>query len=178
MSTSTEDRALKLLALNVPQTQVAAILGVDPSRISQLLADASFSARLAEEKFRTLTDQANRDVTYDRLEDKVLERLESTIPLMHRPLELLRAAQILNAAKRRGTVEPGQDASAREIIQLVLPVSISQKFLVQFNSTNQVVAVDDRELVTIQSGKLQELLNESTPQTLPTRDTKTLIGAK
>lgn len=154
MSTTTanEDRALALLGSGVQPEAVAAALGVSPSRISQLLSNEAFAAQVAELRFNNLQKHNARDNKYDILEDKLLDKLERSIPLLLRPGEILKAIQTINGAKRRGQSAPEQIHNQQTIVNVVLPTQIIQKFTT--NVDNQVIKIGDEDLQTIQSGSL------------------------
>ena len=165
-TTSTEDRALQLLGSGVIPEQVAAALGVTVSRISQLLSDPEFTAQVAELRFDNLQEHNNRDSRYNKMEDSLLEKLEDLIPLMMRPMEVLKAIQVINAAKRRGAAAPDHITSQSTVVNLNMPIQIIQKF--STNIHNQVVTTGGQDLLTMQSStllsKLKGTTNERTPQ--------------
>lgn len=159
-STSTESRALALLGSGIAPETVAASLGISVSRISQLLSQEEFAARVAELRFQNLAKHNERDNAYDSLEDTLLERLRDCIPLMHRPMELLKAIQVINTAKRRGQSTPESIIEKQQIIQLNIPAQIINKF--QTNIQGQVTTITTSDttqnLLTIQSGSLDSLV--------------------
>lgn len=157
--TSTADRALALLGQGVAPAQVAAALGVTESYISQLVSDEQFAARVAELRYESLQKHNARDNAYDAMEDKLLERMEDLLPLMHRPMEILKAIQVINAAKRRGQSAPENITNKQTILQLVLPTQIINSFG-KINPQGQVVEVGQQSLLTIQSGNMDALLKE------------------
>ena len=72
-------------------------------------------------------------------------------------MEILKAVQVLNAAKRRGSSAPTNTTTQQTIVNLTLPASITQRFAVNVN--NQVVSVGNEDgsqqtLVTIQSSNM------------------------
>jgi len=152
----TEDRAAALLGSGISPLVVANSLGISPSRISQLLSDENFSARVAELRYKNLAKHNERDGVADGIEDAILEKLEESLPLVHRPMELVKMYQIVNAAKRRGTGTPEAMVEKQSIIQLVVPIQILNKF--QTNQQGQVVTVGSQDLLTIQSGALDNLV--------------------
>lgn len=162
---STEERAVSLLGSGLPPETVAASLGISASRISQLLSDENFAARVAELRYQNLAKHNARDSSYDSLEDDLLVRLRDCLPLMHRPMEILKAIQIINAAKRRGQSTTESITEKQAIISLTIPVQIINKF--QTNLQNQVIKAGDQSLLTMQSGTLaarskeKELSHES-----------------
>ncbi len=140
-------KALKLLGEGVPAENVAIALGVTPSYISQLLADEEFSYQLVELRYNALQKHNKRDANYDDIEDRLLKQLESVLPLMMKPMEIIRSLQIINGAKRRGASSPESLTNKQTHVTLVLPTKIVQVFSADVN--NQVVAVQGQELVTI-----------------------------
>ena len=151
-----EERALTLLGEGIEPTIIAASLGITPGRISQLLSDESFAAKVAELRYNNLAKHNERDNRYDLVESQLIERLEDNLPLMHRPMELLRAIQVINGAKRRGSSVPAAIVEKQAIVQLIVPIQILNKF--QVNVQGQVVTVGEQDLLTIQSGALDGLV--------------------
>ncbi len=150
--TSTESRALQLLGSGVKPEIVAASLGMSPSAISQLLSDENFAAAVAELRYENLAKHNERDSHYDTMESKLLGMLDDCLPLMHKPFEILKAIQVINAAKRRGASTPEALIEKQQIIQLVVPVTLINKFQTDVNG--QVTNVGEQDLLTIQSGAL------------------------
>lgn len=150
--TKAEERALHLLGQGIIPEQVAAASGLSASRISQLLSQEDFAARVAELRFESLAKHNDRDAAYDALEDELIERMKDCLPLMVRPHEILKAIQVINQAKRRGSSAPSSLTEQSTIINLILPTQILTQF--QLNQHNQVVQAGEQPLLTIQSGSL------------------------
>lgn len=156
--TITEDRAATLLGSGIKPEIVAASLGISHGRISQLLSDEQFATRVAELRYQNLAKHNERDDKADSLEDKILNRLEDELPIVHRPMELLKMYQVINNAKRRGASTPEAIVEKQSIVQLVVPIQIINKF--QSNAQGQVITVGNQDLLTIQSGALDNLVRE------------------
>ena len=156
---STEERALKLLGEGVAAEQVAAAVGVTPSRISQLLSDERFSARVAELRYINLSKHNARDASLDALEDEIIQKLQQTLPLVMRPMELTRMLQTVNAAKRRGSSTPDAILTKQQVVTLNLPQVVINKFTT--NIQNQVVQAGEQQLITMQSGTLLEKVKQN-----------------
>jgi hypothetical protein len=75
---------------------------------------------------------------------------------MIRPLEILKAIQIINSAKRRGSSTPDSILAQKEVVSLVMPTQIIQQFTTNIN--NQVIQAGTQELITVQSGSMNALL--------------------
>lgn len=155
---STDSRALTLLGQGLDPSVVASAIGVTPSYISQLLSNAEFSSEVAEARFLSLAKHSERDSNYDKIEDQLLKKLENCLPFMLRPMEVLAAIKVINAAKRRSTDAPASMQQKAPVIQLVLPTQIIQQFKV--NGNNQVVQAGEQELVTAQASQLKNMLTQ------------------
>jgi hypothetical protein len=150
--TSLEERALSLLGSGCNSESVASALGVHPSRISQLLAEKVFADKVSELRYKNLQKHNARDGAYDSIEDRLLEKLDKAMPLMVRPETILKAISIVNGAKRRGASAPDQVTNQQNIVNIIMPKVISQKFTVNIN--NQVTRAGDQDLMTMPSGNL------------------------
>jgi len=172
-TSSTEERALKLLGQGLGPEIVASAVGVSVSRISQLLSDENFAAEVAELRFENLSAHSERDAKYDKIEAILQDKFEDLIPFMLKPHEVLKAIQVINAAKRRGSSAPEQITNQQTVVQLVMPTQIFQNFtqvnssnapvraMIETNLNNQVIRAGDTELVTIQSSNMMKLLEAS-----------------
>ena len=161
MSTSTESRALSLLGQGLGPETVSSAVGVSISRISQLLSDPVFAEQVAELRFKNLAKHNERDNKYDSLEDHLLVRMQDLLPLMIRPMEILKAISVINAAKRRGSSSQEAIHGTKTVVQLSLPSNIVNIFTaqnLQLNVNNQVVKVGDKDLITIPAAALPKLL--------------------
>jgi hypothetical protein len=158
-TTSTESRALELLGNGVEPAHVANTLGISVSRISQLLSQEDFAAKVTELRYENLAKHNSRDASLDELEDKLIKKMQDVIPFMMRPMEIVRALSVVNAAKRRGSSAPAQLVQAQTVINLNLPAALINKF--QLNINNQVTKAGQQDLLTIQSGTLLNTLKES-----------------
>jgi hypothetical protein len=156
-TSSTDTRALALLGQGLGPEVVAAAVGVSTSRISQLLSDPEFSSKVAEARYENLAKHNSRDNAYDKMEDDLLEKLKDLMPFMMRPMEVLKAIQVINAAKRRGSSAPESITSQQTVVQLLMPTQILQSFTTNIN--NQVVKAGSQDLVTIQSANMTKMLD-------------------
>jgi hypothetical protein len=167
-SKSTQDRALDLLGQGFSVDIVSSAIGVSPSYISQLLSDPIFAAKVAELRYDSLIKHNERDMSYDEIEDALLRKMKDLLPFMMKPMEVLKAIQVVNQAKRRGSSAPEQISGQQTVVQLTIPVSVINQFSkpsVEVNVNNQIVKVDEQDLTTIQSVSLETLLasNKSKP---------------
>lgn len=158
-TSSIEERARTLLGSGIAAESVAAALGVTPSRIAQLLSNETFAESVAKLRYESLQQHNKRDSHYDRLEDTLLDKLERSIALLYKPQDILKAISTINGAKRRGQSSPEQVTNQQNIVNLVLPVSIAQKFSV--NIDNQVTRAGEQDLLTMPSSNLLRKVEEA-----------------
>lgn len=175
IATSTEERALKLLGSGLKPETVASALGVSLSRISQLLSAEEFALKVAQLRYESLQKHNETDEDYDTLEKTLINRLKDVLPLMTRPMEILKAIQVVNAAKRRGVSSPEQIESPSKLVELTIPIQIINKFMV--DSDNRVIEVEGQKLVTIQSGALLNQLKQRN-QHVKQQIIQNTVGAK
>ena len=162
MTSTVKERALQLLGQGIAPSIVASSCGVTESAVSQWVSDPEFAAQIAELRFSNLQKHNERDSHYDSLEDRLHKKMEDLLPLMVRPMEVLKAIQVINQAKRRGASAPDSIIQQQTIIQLNIPTQIIQKF--QINSQNMVTQAGDQELLTLQSGTLLNKLKAKESQ--------------
>ncbi len=160
---ATREKALSLLACNVPDVQVANALGVSVSRITQLLSEDEFKDRLAELKYTTLSKHVESDKEKDQFEDKLLGKLQDSLEHEYRAPVLLKAFQVLNAAKRRSAPGvAGGITSTAPTVQLIMPTKVVNKFTT--NIYNQVIKTGQQELITVQSNQMGKMLDQTIVQ--------------
>lgn len=160
VSTATSERALKLLGQGIPAEQVAGACGVTVSAISQLMSQEEFSKKVLEARFESLSKHNEVDNEYDDMERKLQVQFKGMMEWgLTKPLEVLKAMQVINKMDRRGQAAPQHITNQQTVVHLVMPVQIVQQF--RKNATNQVVQAGTQDLITIQSGQMGALLKES-----------------
>lgn len=157
-TSSVESKALSLLGSGVQAEQVAAALGVSPSRIAQLLGDSAFAKEVAALRYEALQAHNKRDDKYDTLEDNLLNKLDRSMGMLIKPTDILAAIKVVNSAKRRGSSGPAQVTNQQTVVNLTLPNVIIQRFTTDMN--NQVTRAGEQDLLTMPSGNLLKRVEE------------------
>lgn len=152
----TAARILEMLGNGLAPTIVSNALGVSESYISQLLSEESFSQQVTGLRYANLQAATTRDRSYDAIEDELIKKMKDLLPMMYKPMEVLRAITVINTAKRRGADAPDNTVIHQTVVQLTLPTSITTKFIT--NVTNQVISAGDQELITIDAKNLTSKL--------------------
>ena len=166
---TTDTRILSLLGQGTPPAVVASATGVTEGYISQLLSQEDFKRDVMEAKFKSLSSHNERDASYDTLEDKLRHQFERSLPLLQRPMEILKALQVVNKLDRRGsgTADPITNQSA--VVELLIPDRVVQQFTLNVN--NQVINVGteagSQVLETMQSHTLLANAQKSKSTQIP-----------
>ncbi len=155
---------LELLGAGYKPPMVASVLGITESRISQLLSDDTFASKVLALRLARTKGTIDRDNKWDKIEDLLLKKFEDVMVFMNDPLKLLRALQVVNAAKRRGA---GSDNSSEAgltgtVVQINAPRNVVMQFIT--NGNNEVVEVGGRSMVPMASKKVMEELKRQTEQ--------------
>lgn len=173
--TGIEEKALNLLGAGHGPEVVASALGVSTSRISQLLSDEEFSKEVIELKFQNLSKHNQADAEYDEMEAKLRKQFKDAMPLLMRPMEILKAMREINAMNRRGQSAPEQVTHQNQVVNLFMPVKITQKFTTNIN--NQVIQAGSQELLTVQSHRMKELAAASRKESNDVETPKLIEGS-
>lgn len=143
------DRIKDLLGSGLTPATIAVSLGCDASYITQLLSDDQFRAAVQDLKFKNLRAAALRDEELDNLEDVLLSKLKTALPMMVQPALLLKSFQVINGAKRRATPVQEQTIIHNNIVNLEFPTATSVQF--RSNPKNEIIEVEGRPLATLPS---------------------------
>ena len=146
------ERAIKLLGSGLSAEVVASTLGVSPSTVSMWLGNDEVSRQVTALRYEGLQKHNVRDNSYDALEDTLLEKMHDSVPLMMRPMEILKALSVINAAKRRGQSSQDSIHEKQTVVNLILPTQVVNQF--QVDVKNTVIKTGDQELLTINPKQL------------------------
>jgi 7-keto-8-aminopelargonate synthetase-like enzyme len=164
--TGTAAKALDLLGQNIEVKRVCDALGVTESYISQLREIPEFAAALAEKRYQSVAKHNETDNAYDKLESKLLKKLDNSLVYLSKPTEIVHVLSKVNSAIRRGASAPATLQTQSPVIQLMLPQVLIQNFGaakqdIAVNTLNQVTRVGDQSLVTMQSSRLKSFALET-----------------
>lgn len=153
-------KAIHFLSLGLPPGQVASIVGVSPSRISQLLSEPSVKELIEEKQLERQTENEENE----RLEAKVLAAknslLDSLATRQHEAtyMELARAYQIICAASapKNAIPVPGATIFNGTVVQIAMPARTFQQEI-QITADKEVIAIGDRELAPLTANAVTAL---------------------
>lgn len=161
---ATQNKALNLLGSGVSPEATAAACGVSASYISQLLSTEIFSQRVSELRYKSHMDKTKRDDSYNCIEDRLIDKLNNSIPLLIRPADILGAIRVINGTTRRGASNEATQAPSTSIVNIILPAHTAIKFTT--NTNNQVITAGDQSLLTMPSTNLLNQIEMSDEERL------------
>lgn len=156
-----KDKIKQLLGLGIEAKVVSSAVGCAESYVSQLMSDETFAAEVQELRALNLSESAERDSKWNKIETSLLGKLEEICEqgfLSGDPFKLARILAIVNAAKRRAIPQELSANTARPIVVLTIPVAIAAKFVV--NGRNQVVEIEGRTVATLPASGVMKKLEE------------------
>lgn len=185
---STKHKAAKLISTGMQKNEVADALGVDASYITQLEGDDEYARILAELQAQSglASHSISRqiDTRYNSIEHKIVETIDDHSDailgmMIDKPSQLIGLMKAVNGAKRRSSGETiQQHAHGNQVVEVQLPAFIVEASVpqVQHNSANEVVAVGDRDLVSLSGTGLKKQLQaeKAAALALPTNTTEAL----
>jgi hypothetical protein len=165
MFTAQEEKLIELLGWGITQIAAANALGISDSRVSQLMAKPEFANRVSAAKIVNLESGVSRDKNYDSLEDKLLEKLNFSLDALDKPMQIIRAIQVINAAKRTKTDTNSTYQGLANIVNITLPTQVINNLLIS-QQNNQVLAIEGKELTPMNSAQLERFANDSTQKSI------------
>lgn len=171
---ASQKKALSLLGQGISSVMVASTLGVSESLISQFLAEPRFAEEVTQMKLRTLQKQTNIDNKYMESEEKLVDKLLKVIPMMTKPMDILRGLQVVNATKRRGMAEVATSGGVTQIVQINLPAAMAARFIT--NGQNQIVEIEDEQGARSLITSTPQAVDRFAAETIGERDITAEIG--
>jgi transcriptional regulator with XRE-family HTH domain len=153
---SLADRILELLGQGLSGSVVAAAVGVTPAYVSQLLEDEDFRLEVSIKRAGKAEAAVDRDNTWDKIEKAAIDKMAQLMPMITRPADLIRIAQIANTAKRTAKELEGTDSGAAPVVQLIVPQAAIIHF--KMNAESQVIEIDARSTEALPTQQLQKNL--------------------
>lgn len=156
--------AVELLGKGMTQSEVAAVLGVSDSAISQVASN--YREQIDELRDDANLGKAGSSALLDKMERTILEKLELAVPMENDVMKLAKMFQVINGAVRRDKGEVGGAAQTKTVVNLNLPHFMQKNVAYQLNAEKQVVEVNGRNLVTANQEKVRELAERQPKETI------------
>lgn len=154
--TATQRQILDLLGQGLSHAVVASAVGCSPGLITQLMSSEIFSNEVALARSTALTAATKRDRSIEKIEDKLINKLDSLIPYITKPMEVVSALAAVNKMERRGTRSEQSHVINQTIVNLQLPTQLQQRFTK--NIAGEVIEVEGKTLTTMPAATLLKQL--------------------
>lgn len=150
-----KSKMISLLAHKVSPSKVAASVGCSQQYINECLANPDFRKAVVEAQMDLPQEEIHTtiDKQWDNLEALVVSALTSQVSTLDTK-ELLAAARIANAAKRRG--DQSADFQLAQAAKTMVSINLPQAMVVNYtkNVANEITSVEGRPMITIGSSEL------------------------
>lgn len=163
----TKQYIAELLSRNLPPAQICQLANCTPAYISQLLSNPDFSSMVEGKRVRALQETSEQDSRarrvydlYMDLEEKLLQDLTANLTLM-RMGEKTRILHAISGKKAPPAPVSAPTAITQNLVQISLPPLAAQKFTM--NSNKDIVALENKSLVPLDTTALKKLAAASTP---------------
>lgn len=170
--TANQQRVQNYLMAGISPARISELTGVSASYITELLQSSDFLQHAKDAQAEEYLVAKARDTKVDTIEDTLIGKVESLvnnpISFLGKPLEAIRALQMVNSLKRRTASFSGlddQNGIAQTVVKLTMPVAIINNFTinqesVKVDSKGNIIEVEDTPFVTIQHNELENLLEK------------------
>jgi len=154
---STTDQIIQYAASGVQQIQIARMLGVDDSYVSQVVNDPDNASKIQELAAEISEENRKFDDDIDASEEIALATVKRRLGMANMQQSLV-ALKTLNSLKRRRDTSPAMRQQTGTVVQLMMP----QVTLVNYvaNSQAEIVEVEGRTMVSAQSSQLAVLMQQ------------------
>lgn len=167
-----DQRIKEMLGFGIKQESVANAVGCDPSYISQLMSQEDFASEVAELKINHTVAATQRDLSYDALEDKLLETMHDMVDngRFQKPEQVLMALRTSNQMIRRGSRNDNPAKQLSVVVNLSLPKVVRDRYIPDMsggsesfktNTRGEVIEVNGHTTVTMGSKQLVGQIIES-----------------
>lgn len=162
-----EEKIIELASAGVPNSVIANTVGCDPSYVTQILSKEENQERVREARAAKAAEGIEHDTKIEKAERQALDKVLTLLPMQTDVMKVTRVFQVLNQAKRsndHGMLPTGQQAGA--VVTLNLPAAAQVHF--RLTSDQQVIEVEGRSMVPMQSQNVAKRLKELQTQRLLT----------
>lgn len=160
--TGVAKRILNYLCGGATPQQAASACGVDESYISQLKSEEDFQIQVAEKLSKDFEVAIKIDENYTEVEKVLSERLKSLIGYMTNADQVARILKTVSAipkkVQQRIPLNAEVNGTSIAPVSLAIPIVAKNVFIVNPNS--EVVKLNGKELVTLNSTSMDSLLKD------------------
>lgn len=143
------------LSQGVPQEAVARALGIDPSYVSQLMAEEEFATEVQEARMVAAARDSGVDHKIRQGEEAALDRVLAKLPMAGMKDALL-VFKVLNAAKlRKDSMIPQAVQSTGTVVEIYLPGAMVPQYVQ--NKKSEIIEVNGKTMVSAGVKQLERM---------------------
>lgn len=157
--TGIKQRALEMLALNMPQSAVAGRLGITEGAVSQLMADPAFLEALESKRVQISEKDQAFDDKLEKAEEDALDRIAARVQFGNLR-DSLSAFKVLNSARRRKDSQQHTPTNQGTAVLINMPVTLIPQFVI--NQKSEVVEVDGKTMLSASPAQMNKIMEERT----------------
>lgn len=154
------DTLMELLGNGLSQAVAAEATGCTEGYVSQLMAIPEFRNNVLAKRAAAVQQYKKMDDKMDTLEDAVLDRLQRTIQHCFKPVELSRIFRDINGAKRRSIQSTAGQNTGRQIVQIIMPAVMRDRYQVTVDVNNRVVQIGTDTMVPASATTVHRMAEE------------------
>ena len=162
-----KDKILSYLASGLKASEVASILGCNPSYISNLMKDELFLKELEDIKVNqpANAEEVTVDNRYLSLETQILKRmseaiLDAELPAMTRALEVVAKVRDMRFQRKNPALtNPLGSGGNYTIVNLTLPVHALPPATIELNTQKEILSLNGKAMAPMSSDSVKGLFD-------------------
>lgn len=166
-SNAMRDRAMNYLAAGLSETATASALGVTIPLISSYMAEEGFAEQVRAKRLEAAKHSEELHNNYASAQLKLSQKLTNMVNTDYpwTPLELIKVSETLDKMQEKYRPQKPSDAATAQLnmVNIFMPASMVAKYTTNVN--NEIIAVDDKLLRTINSQQLIKDLTQLESET-------------
>lgn len=152
-----KNRVAQLVAIGIPDTQVAAAVGVTPGRISQAIKDDhELQGLIVQYQSARASVEIQRTATLDSIETKLIHKVDDLVDSVESLGEAVGALERLHKLKSVRLINKDDNQSKRP--NIYIGAIIQTKLNMALTSTNEIVEIDGRLMATMPTQQVIDLI--------------------
>jgi len=159
--TGLQSRAKEMLVAGLPQTAVAARLGITDSAVSQMMSDPDFASEVEQARLETTEADHKFDSKLEETESQALDNIAAKIRFGNLQ-QSLQAFKVLNGARRRKDGVNNAQTTIGNAVQINMPTVLMPVYVL--NGKSEIVEVDGKTMISASPKRMEEISRQRSPE--------------
>lgn len=153
------DKLIQYAARGIPNSQIAAALGVTPGRITQLLDNPKVAGLVQDAKYKLAQEEIDNQTSLAQARTSLLNRLPDLIGATESLSEAVNALEKLNRLKEP-TADQRRKTADATLITMELPAFLRSKVSIELTSQNEIIEIEGRSMATLPTTETHALIKK------------------